>query len=49
MSRNILVIAAHPDDEILGVGATMAKHRSQGDNVKVLILLYVWGRATIRY
>jgi LmbE family N-acetylglucosaminyl deacetylase len=38
MSRNILIIAAHPDDEILGVGATMAKHKSHGDEVKVLIL-----------
>src|SRR5215475_7082148 len=39
MKRNktILVIAAHPDDEILGCGATMAKHASQGDEVITVI------------
>lgn len=35
---NILVIAAHPDDEILGCGATMAKHVKNGDQVYVAIL-----------
>ncbi len=35
---NILVIAAHPDDEVLGCGATIAKHTSKGDEVHVLIL-----------
>ncbi|WP_254434316.1 PIG-L deacetylase family protein [Halobacillus sp. Marseille-Q1614] len=35
---NILVIAAHPDDEILGCGATMAKHVKDGDQVYVAIL-----------
>lgn len=37
MSR-VLVIAAHPDDEILGVGATAAKRAAQGDVVRALIL-----------
>lgn len=35
---NILVIAAHPDDEILGVGGTVAKHVDDGDIVYALIL-----------
>lgn len=35
---NILVVAAHPDDEILGVGGALAKHTSKGDKVSVLIL-----------
>lgn len=35
---NILVIAAHPDDEILGCGATMVKHIKKGDQVYVAIL-----------
>jgi LmbE family N-acetylglucosaminyl deacetylase len=35
---NVLVIAAHPDDEVLGCGATMAKHARQGDVVHILIL-----------
>lgn len=34
----ILVIAAHPDDEVLGCGGTIAKHTQQGDRVHVLIL-----------
>lgn len=36
--NNILVVAAHPDDEILGCGGTMAKHIDQGDNVHVVIM-----------
>jgi len=34
----ILVIAAHPDDEILGVGGTLIKHVKQGDEIYCLIL-----------
>jgi len=34
---NILVIAPHADDEILGVGATIAKYISEGHNVYVCI------------
>jgi LmbE family N-acetylglucosaminyl deacetylase len=33
----ILVVGAHPDDEVLGVGGTMAKHAKAGDDVHVLI------------
>jgi N-acetylglucosamine malate deacetylase 1 len=36
--KNIAVIAAHPDDEVLGCGATMARHAAQGDAVHVLIV-----------
>lgn len=35
--NKVLVVAAHPDDEILGCGATMAKHIENGDQVKVII------------
>lgn len=35
---NVLVVAAHPDDEILGCGATMARHADAGDDVHVLLL-----------
>lgn len=35
---NVLVIAAHPDDEVLGCGGAIAKHTQQGDIVHVLIL-----------
>jgi LmbE family N-acetylglucosaminyl deacetylase len=34
----ILVVAAHPDDEVLGCGGTIAKHAQSGDNVYCLIL-----------
>ena len=35
---NVLIIAAHPDDEILGMGGTIAKHTSQHDNVSVIYM-----------
>lgn len=38
MKKTVLVIAAHPDDEILGCGASMACHALRGDDVHVLIL-----------
>lgn len=36
--KKILVVAAHPDDEVLGVGATIAKHIETGDIAYALIL-----------
>lgn len=36
MTERILVIAPHPDDEILGTGGLMAKHAAVGDEVTVL-------------
>ena len=36
--KNVLVIAAHPDDEVLGCGATMARHAKNGDSVHIVIL-----------
>lgn len=35
---NILVIAPHPDDETLGVGGTLLRHQSRGDNIHWLIV-----------
>jgi LmbE family N-acetylglucosaminyl deacetylase len=36
--RRIAVIAAHPDDEVIGCGGTIARHVATGDVVSVLIL-----------
>jgi LmbE family N-acetylglucosaminyl deacetylase len=38
MTARILVIAAHPDDEVLGCGGTMARHAADGDSVDVLFV-----------
>lgn len=35
---SILVIAAHPDDEVLGCGGTMARLAAEGASVSILIL-----------
>jgi LmbE family N-acetylglucosaminyl deacetylase len=34
----VLVVAAHPDDEVLGMGGTIALHTSRGDAVRVLVV-----------
>lgn len=36
--RRILIIVAHPDDEVLGCGGTIAKHSDLGDLVNVIFL-----------
>lgn len=38
MNKTVLVVAAHPDDEILGCGGTIIKHNLDGDDVYVLIM-----------
>jgi LmbE family N-acetylglucosaminyl deacetylase len=34
--RRVLVFAAHPDDEVLGMGATIALHTARGDDVRIV-------------
>ena len=38
----ILIIAPHPDDEVLGCGGTIAKHVSEGDKVYLCIVTKVY-------
>jgi len=38
MAKKILVVAAHPDDEILGCGGTVAAHAQAGDEVHVVVM-----------
>lgn len=36
--NRVLAVVAHPDDETLGCGATLAKHSAAGDPVSVVVL-----------
>ncbi len=38
MNKRVLVVAAHPDDELLGVGGTVARHINDGDEVYSVIV-----------
>jgi N-acetylglucosamine malate deacetylase 1 len=38
IGKTILIIAAHPDDEVLGCGASIAKWSNAGDSVHILIM-----------
>jgi LmbE family N-acetylglucosaminyl deacetylase len=38
MSKSILVVVAHPDDEVLGCGGTIARHTAEGDTVHVVFM-----------
>ena len=33
----VLCLAAHPDDEILGAGGTLLRHRAAGDQIALVI------------
>lgn len=37
-NTTVLIIAAHPDDEVLGCGGTLAGHAANGDDVNILIV-----------
>jgi N-acetylglucosamine malate deacetylase 1 len=49
---NILCISAHPDDETLGCGGTLLRHKQQADNLYWLIMTEtfepVWDKKTIK-
>jgi LmbE family N-acetylglucosaminyl deacetylase len=46
VTRSVLVVAAHPDDEVLGAGGTLRRHALEGDMVHALI---VCEGETLRY
>jgi len=38
MNKRVLVVVAHADDEVLGCGGAIARHRAEGDIVEIAIL-----------
>lgn len=42
MSGRVLVISAHADDETLGCGGTLLKHRAVGDKIDWLVVTAPW-------
>jgi LmbE family N-acetylglucosaminyl deacetylase/methionyl-tRNA formyltransferase len=44
--QRVLVVAAHPDDEVLGVGGTLIRHFKSGDEIRAVI---VCSANSIRY
>jgi len=43
VSKNVLAVAVHPDDETLGCGGTLLKHKADGDNIHWLVCTTVKG------
>ena len=39
--NTIIIVVAHPDDEVLGCGGSIAKWTQSGDDVYTLILDYL--------
>lgn len=37
-NQTVLAVSAHPDDEVLGAGGTLAKHAAEGDSVHLLFI-----------
>ncbi|MDO8662367.1 MAG: PIG-L deacetylase family protein [Candidatus Omnitrophota bacterium] len=38
MAEQILIVAAHPDDEVIGCGGAIAWHSARGDYVRMIIM-----------
>lgn len=39
---NVLIVAPHPDDEILGCGGVIYKHKNNGDQIHWLIVTHIF-------
>ena len=51
--KKVIVIAPHPDDETLGCGGTLLKHKFKGDKIYWLIVTSmnkndIWSSSTIK-
>lgn len=40
--KNVIVISAHPDDETLGVGGTLLKHKKNGDRLYWIVITSIF-------
>ena len=38
MKNKVLIVAVHPDDETLGCGGTLLKHKANGNEINWLII-----------
>ena len=48
MGNRVLVIAVHPDDETLGCGGTLLKHKKAGDEINWLLITGIKKRIWIQ-
>jgi LmbE family N-acetylglucosaminyl deacetylase len=39
--KNVVIISAHPDDEVLGAGGTLLKHKRKGDQISWIITTHI--------
>jgi len=46
--KKVLVVSVHPDDETLGCGATLLKHKSQGDEICWAIVTNMSGLSNVK-
>lgn len=42
MSKKVLVVSVHPDDETLGAGGTLLRHKDNGDEIYELLVTSCW-------